>query len=861
MSEILAKSSGVRLRDHVQDVLRVLEEFQQSLPRLQESAPLGRFWRDGGAELVRYAAVCHDLGKAQPAFQRKKLGNRDYTPSDTSFEVPHSLASLFFLNLQMLEKEIGRAKLPVFLAVVAFHHFRENFLEYLAAGNVNLRHLCRKLLEDEKWRNEILNNLKSELPEYQEYIGFNRNLVEGLYNGLHLLDFVPLPYLLEGFPGQVRTALHRGTEKERDYIFLGGILERCDHFASFCEDEGRFFPVEEENLEKEELWACILEAIKKKAGDGNIWQSKFLSGGTEGNLVLLAPTGYGKTEFAFLWSGGAKLFYTLPLRVAVNGIYERAEGFWGRGKVALLHSDADLFFLGRERKGEGVPEEGGYVLHLSRQLSLPVIIATGDQFFPYALRPPGYERIYATFSYSCLVIDEIQAYDPKAAAIVVKFAEDIVAMGGRFLIMTATLPEFVRKEICNRTGLQGGAIIDLYEREKERLTVLRKHRIATLGSPDRVSLAKFILEEARRDGGQRVLVVLNTVASAQELYRTLRAMGNDLSGRIWLLHSRFTFVDRKKKEQHLMEEFKNPKEKPDGPKILVATQVVEASLDIDADVLFTELAPMDALVQRMGRVLRRIGPQCVPHGDGGYITPGGQWYSLPQGRSNVYVFQSQGSERSPYDPELVRITAWILRKCIQEGAPLDNLDLSEYPVAEKRRKKDRDIVLGEGERDFSEYDKYLLVLRFYEAVESKYEGYLDEFRKVLRILDMGYTSSTRMEAQRIFRDIADVSVLPKDSLEAFKEEVLRFLENSCDRRLTFTAFREAVLSKYLVSVHPGLTELRPFSFAVHFPDVSPQVLVKIPENWLEHIFVAEGHYDPELGFERKQGKEEHGNVV
>lgn len=855
MSEVFAKSSGVRLRDHVQDILRVLEEFQQTLQKLQESAPLVRFWRDKGADLVRYAAVCHDLGKAQPAFQRKKLGNKDYVPSDTSFEIPHSLASLFFLNLRALEQEIGEEKLPVFLAAVAFHHFRENFLEYLAAGNVNLRLFCQKLLEDEEWRNKILANLRDELPEYQEYIGFNQSLVEGLYNGLHFLDFVPLPYLLAGFPERVRAALHRGMERERDYIFLSGILERCDHFASFCEDEGRFFPIEEENLERERLWVRVLEVIREKAGDAKIWQSEFLRGDIGANLVLLAPTGYGKTEFAFLWSGGTKLFYTLPLRVAVNSIFERAERFWGRGKVALLHSDADLFFLGRERTDGGVPEESGYVRHLSRQLSLPVVVATGDQFFPYALRPPGYERIYTTFSYSCLVIDEVQAYDPKAAAIVVKFAEDMVAMGGRFLIMTATLPEFVRREIGNRTGLQDGAIINLYDHEKERLAALCKHRIATLENLDRVSLAGRILEEARCDGGQRVLVVLNTVAGAQELYCTLRNLEGDLSERIWLLHSRFTFADRKEKERRLMEEFKNPKEEPDGPKILVATQVVEASLDIDADVLFTELAPMDALVQRMGRVLRRIGPQCKVD-----VAPGGRQYRLPQERPNVYIFQLQEEERSPYDPGLIRITAWILRKCVQDGISLDELDLSECPVVEKKQRRDKDIVLGEGKRDFSEYDKYSLVLRFYEAVERKYEKYLDEFRKVLRVLDTGYTSSTRVEAQRIFRDIADVSVLPKDSLEAFKEEVLRFLENSCGCRPTFLAFREAVLSKYLVSVHPGFTKLEPFSPAVHFPNVAAQVL-EILENWLEHIFVAEGHYDPELGFKKKQEKEEHGNIV
>ena len=70
------------------------------------------------------------------------------------------------------------------------------------------------------------------------------------------------------------------------------------------------------------------------------------------------------------------------------------------------------------------------IYELAKNLSYPAIVSTGDQFFPYALRPPAYEKIFAKFSYSRLIIDEVQAYDPKAAAIVVKFIEHIVQMGG-----------------------------------------------------------------------------------------------------------------------------------------------------------------------------------------------------------------------------------------------------------------------------------------------------------------------------------------------------------------------------------------------------------------------------------------------
>jgi len=109
-------------------------------------------------------------------------------------------------------------------------------------------------------------------------------------------------------------------------------------------------------------------------------------------------------------------------------------------------------------------------MRFTKQLAYPVIVSTGDLVFPYGLRPPGYEKIYATFSYSRLVIDEVQAYDPKAAAIVVKFIEDISKLGGKFLLMTATLPKYIKDEIKDRLEVDTPEL-NLYEKEKINMKV------------------------------------------------------------------------------------------------------------------------------------------------------------------------------------------------------------------------------------------------------------------------------------------------------------------------------------------------------------------------------------------------------
>jgi len=871
MHRVLAKSNGVSLSEHIRDFFRVLEGLEKVLGTYD-------FWGKI-EELLRYAGFSHDLGKVQPAFQIKSLRNTEYQPLELSFEIPHSLASLFFMNVEALKGKLrerndgnDKERFLLFLSAVAFHHFRENFTEYLWKDNPHLLRFCQKFVDDAEWRETLLQNLREELKDFQELrelLNVNLKLAEALKNGLTLLDFVFLPYTMEGFP----TRIGIPQKQEKLFIHLSGFLQRCDHFASFCEEESKGFPPEERGLCREELWGKITDSLRKKSKSDTLWQEEYLEGLEDQNLILVAPTGYGKTEFAFLWAGGKKLFYTLPLRAAVNQMHKRAEEVWGGDRVALLHSDADLFFLEREQGGKAEEKGQSRIYHLSRQLALPVCVSTGDQFFPYALRPPGYERIYATFSYARLVIDEVQAYEPRAAAIIVKFTEDIVKMGGKYLLMTATLPEFVKKEIQERTGLGEERYINLYEREKERFQGLRKHFVECLPEIKAEQLVTKIIEEAERNGGQRVLVVLNTVQKAQEVYEKLcvtleeKQKGN-LRQKTWLLHSRFTLEDRRKKEKLLIEtEFPNPKKGNDGAKILVATQVVEASLDIDADVLFTELAPMDSLVQRMGRVLRRIGPGCRKVGDGEYEASDGTRYAVSGEKPNVYIFELKEENSSPYLPELLEAARFALQEFL-EGKAVETIDFSELterlkPLEKKSKKKKKgaektEIKLPENKRKLlSEYDKYYLVSCLYQAIMEARSTYYEEFRKTLRILDAGYTSSRKREAQEIFRNIADVAAIPEGRFQNFRENVQQFLEKHREKP-TFTEFKQEILAKYLVSVprrrdlseEPAFQRLRDeiSKQSPGFWESLDKRLKERLEDWLENVFVVPGSYDEDLGF-------------
>jgi CRISPR-associated endonuclease/helicase Cas3 len=210
---------------------------------------------------------------------------------------------------------------------------------------------------------------------------------------------------------------------------------------------------------------------------------------------------------------------------------------------------------------------------------------------------------------SVLVIDEVQAYDPNAAAIVTHLIQQVNSMGGKTLLMTATLPPFILREIVRRMGLEQRHVIRLIDEQNfEQIASASRHRMRFLvHGGDYASVTEEIIDAAVCQN-QKVLVVMNTVSAACTIFERVRDGLHDRKQDIntLLLHSRFTQFQRKELEQLAVDKYlPNETDRDNTPCIVIATQIVEASLDIDADIIFTEPAPADSLVQRMGRVFRR----------------------------------------------------------------------------------------------------------------------------------------------------------------------------------------------------------------------------------------------------------------
>ncbi|MCM8827241.1 MAG: CRISPR-associated helicase Cas3' [Candidatus Omnitrophica bacterium] len=821
---IWAKRNGITLRNHIECLLNQAVKLRSSVPIL------GNLFK-----LLKYAIILHDIGKVSPSFQMA-VGNWEYEPRVPFPNVPHSIFSLVWIDEGNLKREFNNSKddIRILLSSVAFHHWRARFDSIILGEDKDVQRAMEELSVNSELADELLDNLKKELSNYSTLIHYNRKLVEIIRKGYDILNYIVPPYKNYSLPGHLR--FDESTKKK--FILVSGFLMRIDHFASYLQQETQNNCVGEDIEITPVNYNVVEKKIIEKVGT-HLWQIEKLKNDRDKNLILVAPTGSGKSEFVFLWGADDKLIFTLPLRSAVNAMFERAKTIFGEGKVGLLHSDADVYLYERT----GYEGERMRVLDLARHLAYPVLITTGDQIFPSALKYPGYEKIYATLSYSKLVVDEVQAYDPRAIATIIKLLEDMEKLGGKFLLMTATLPNFVRNEL--KVRIENIEEIDIYE----NYTNVSKHKIK-IRKGDLLEEVEEVLNKAEE--GKRVLVIFNTVEKAQIFYNKLRGKLSSSGNNVYLklLHSRFTLEDRKNIEKEIIKEFSNPKPKDESePKILVATQVVEASLDIDADLLYTELAPIDALIQRMGRVMRRCREgKCIDEN------------SPP----NVYVFYENFYEEDKqivsgagrvYLNELLYLSLVLL---ILKGNTNSQQEfegeVEEFKEKAKKSKKMRDetikIIKNNIFKDIalSESDKKDLIEKLYD--KDTLSKYFDKFYDTLSVLDAGFVSEYKEEALRIFREIYSIPVIPRERIEELKEHIREFIGNSHNK--SYTSFKSNVLSKFVVYVdlrYLGDKSLIKVSSAIGDLVIEDRNLANKFLGWLSDVYLIYAKYDKDVGLE------------
>ena len=603
LKENLTETDVEILNSSITDIAEKTEEKQKTLKEHHKDIvtcaemfflEYGEYFTEKEKKLVVEACRIHDLGKVNLVFQAMicpKLAEKFHIDVRKTQQIPHGFLSAVTISLDEfddLSELFSDKDFGPFITAVYYHHDREDHYNSPAIRKYAEKYYMKQIEEylNRKIRKLNCSNLDDLL--------FRNNV----YTGKYIPD----------------------SNAWKEYLLIKGLLNKFDYTVSAgYENAESAIDLHEKKLVKN---------IEKFLNGKELRPAhKFMKMNTDKNLIVIAPTGSGKTEASLLWMNGEKSFYTLPLKVSSNAIYLRIKENYEYKDVALLHSDAMAVYL-REYNGN---EDIGEKYERSKMLSQPLTVCTVDQLFRFVYRALGTEIFAATLKYSKLVLDEIQAYEPRVIATIIYGLKMIQEMGGKFAIITATFPP-VLKYFMEQYGLVEGKqyIFKDFTGKEYQVEKYPRHKVE-------IRHSEMNLDEIRLRGKNRkVLVICNTVSKAQKFYKKLEGEN------VWLLHSKYIRRDRAFLERKIMG-FSESGESG----IWITTQIVEASLDIDFDILYTEMCTADSLLQRMGRCNRK-GRYCP-------------------NEANIVVFDnrngvSEGKRRSVYEDKLYDRSLELLSK-------------------------------------------------------------------------------------------------------------------------------------------------------------------------------------------------------
>lgn len=681
---LYAKSNPIEtLREHTDELLEqrnILKCcYDTSINKLDF---LGKeeFWK-----WLDFVIEFHDVGKSFSPFQKLIRSRMDIEINEpeiiTNLEnnIGHNFISPAFINYGCLNIEDDWDLMDVLNQIIVYHHERDIFIDE------DFKDLVQKVLDK-----DLINKVGQIKSEFNIRYPIKTKKLSNIY--------------LQG----IEKRIDKNHKYYNLYVMLKGILHRLDHSASAhevveCNSNMNIGEHTENYLMKE--FGSLREA------------QSFAKSNRDKNIILIASTGIGKTETALIWIDKDKAFFTLPLRISINALFDRAKNIAGVEDsndtfLGLLHSTAIDYLE------ESNQENSNEIVDLAKLLSCKLTFSTIDQIFKFPFLYRGYEKVYSTLAYSKVVIDEIQAYSPEIAAVLVKGIEMIHKIGGKFMIMTATMPTIYIDELKKR------GVMDSNLTELTCNTEKIRHCVSIVESSINENLDKIIQSGISK----KVLVIVNTVKSAVEKYELIEDMisSKGIDTNVNLLHSMYIQEDRAKLEKYI-KEFADS----DSNGIWVTTQLVEASLDIDFDELHTENSILDSLFQRFGRCYRSR--------------------EYEENSPNIFIYTEKATGiGSIYDEKIVKNGLELLKTSING---------KECLRMEEKHKVEMVKIL---------YSK--------ESLEGT--DFKKKFTSALNILDTitPYSLGSK-DAQNILRNIEGYTVIPEDIYNKIEETLIKDYKN------------------------------------------------------------------------------------
>jgi len=677
---------GISVGDHCLNVGCVGEVLiDDLLPAVRALLP------PGAATLT----ALHDIGKITIGFQAKcqVWRERDDSPKVPPGEVALSVTDHALVSQVFLQRVFNSASTRLWAVAVGAHHGRPK--------GKNARLNAPEALGDE-WAEP--NRLRV-MEELQSVFG-------------------PLPTM----PPELRLAPHHS-----DLWLLAGLISVADWIGS---NETWFSP--EHGLLPDAARQKARDALREIGWPGGrLRQTEFsaaFAAGREpafqpnplqravadvahvpGIVVIEGPMGCGKTEAALfaaqqLIASGQQqgIYFALPTQVTSNRIHKRIERFLRNtlaeeAPLRLAHGNAwleDNFdlrlrpsFRQREQKDGDDPDETiqqarSWFASAKQALLAPYGVGTIDQALQGVVAVKHFFVRRFALAGKVVILDEIHSYDIYTGTLITALIRELVNLRCSVIILSATLTAARRRELLAAAGAQetdspsayplitagppGGTLPPAVAPEwPDRQPIVLRCAVI----PESEAIQEL---SHRAEAGQHVLWIRNTVVEAQDAYRAVSGSICDGSVRVGLLHSRFPFQRRAELEQDWLEGL--GKNRPtDGPgSILIATQVVEQSVDIDLDFIVSDLAPTDMLLQRLGRLWRHERPHR-------HATAPEFWIRLPElsvATDAAELKKALGRSARVYAPYVLIRTMEVWRMKSQINVPADIRQLLEATYAE-----------------------------------------------------------------------------------------------------------------------------------------------------------------------------------
>lgn len=704
-------------------------------------------------EILYLSCLYHDMGKINPVFQQRLKNKNKF---DKNIEVGHNILSACLVNLFLDNSKDNKLKNNLVRAAILNHHnYIENFT-FLNEGT-NETVLFKNLKEiNNKFFNEETDIFFKTVRKTKK---------------IRTID--EMKAIVDSY----------------EYIIIKGLLNKCDYAASAhmkCEIKNDFLLNSLESLNYN--WRHIQQFCMENRND---------------NLVIAGSTGLGKTEASLLWGADNKIFYVLPLRTAINAMYERIKNLVQNDydkKVAVLHGQTDSVYLKELNSDLSVKNENEKFYEYyknTKKLAMPITVATPDQLFDSVFKYNGYEFKMATFSYSKIIIDEIQAYSPDILAYTIYAIRLINDLGGKIAIFTATLAPFVKDLLTKKSSITSEYKFKDFEYKYECfLSENKRHSMKIIEKELDTEYVEKILN--KRGNIRTCLIVRNTIKSAQELYNQLN---NDLDCskyEVNLLHSKFTVEDRKQKEVEILQDG-DPKNVNDKIKVWISTQIVEASLDIDFDIMFTELSELLGLFQRFGRVYRKR--------------------TIESDIPNIYVFTeiSEKQISSPYNT-------------------YGFIDQTLHNLSKK-------ALIQKGDGIITEQEKLDLINQYFTTENLRDSEYIKQFNQVFnKIQNLTPGKMELKDVKKEFRNIISFKAMPINIYNS--SDIAKLIEqiNNCYSQMLGLEKEQRNAEKLkLIKLQDKLMDK---TLNVNISDINPKNFFTVAN---EKIYLTEKFYDIEYG--------------